>query len=85
MQLQRLFLHRGTGFDDIVAFESDFTDDLARQKRWDSFIKKKKAMVKVEFEDAIEQSNKLLMPIVESIVENKDFNQKWDKARKEWI
>ena len=79
------FSHRGTGFDDIVAFESDFTDDLARQKRWDSFIKKKKAMVKVEFEDAIEQSKKLLMPIVESIVENKDFNQKWDKARKEWI
>lgn len=78
------FLHRGTGFDDIVAFESDFTEDLARQKRWDSFIKKKKAMIKVEFEDAIEQSKKLLMPIVESIVKNKKFNKKWDKTRKEW-
>ena len=79
------FCHRGTGFDDIVAFESDFTEDLVRQGRWNSFIKKKRAMMKVEFAEVIEQSKKLLVPIVEAIEQKKDFNQKWDKDKKEWV
>ena len=28
------FTHRGTGFDDIAAFEDDFTEDVTRQGRW---------------------------------------------------
>ena len=36
------FGHIGTGFDDIVAFESDFTEDVMHQNRWKAFIKKKK-------------------------------------------
>ena len=79
------FTHRKTVFDDIVAFESDFTEDSVRQGRWRAFIKKKKAMMKVEFEEAIAQSKKLLLPIVEVIEEDKEFNQRWDKDKKEWI
>ncbi len=79
------FSHRATGFDDIVAFESDFTEDTVRQGRWNSFIRKKKAMMKIDFAEAIEQARKLLMPIVESIVKNKEFNQKWDNGKKEWV
>lgn len=82
--IMETFLHRGTGFDDIAAFEPDFTEDTSRQGRWNSFIKKKKAMIKIEFTLAIEQIKKLLIPIVKSIETNKDFNHKWDKDRKEW-
>ena len=78
------FTHRGTGFDDIVAFESGFTEDTVRQNRWNSFIKKKKAMVKVGFAEAIEQSQKLLMPIVEAISKDEIFQKQWDKNKKEW-
>ena len=42
-------------------------------------------MVKIEFEEAIEQSKKLLMPIVEAIKQNKDFKKQWHKDEKEWI
>ncbi|MFQ9933480.1 MAG: nucleotidyl transferase AbiEii/AbiGii toxin family protein [Lachnospiraceae bacterium] len=79
------FTHRETGFDDIVAFESDFTEDSIRQGRGNAFIKKKKAMMKVEFAEAIEQSKKLLMPIVEAIEQSQSFNKKWDKDKKEWV
>lgn len=79
------FTHRKTGFDDIAAFESDFTRDSVRQGRWKAFIKKKKAMIKVEFEEAIEQAKILLMPIVEAIEQNKEFNRLWNKDRREWI
>lgn len=78
------FSHRETGFDDIVAFEDDFTKDSVRKGRWRVFIKKKKAMIQVEFEEAIEQSKKLLMPIVEAIRRNEEFNLKWNKDRKDW-
>ena len=83
--IKETFAHRGTGFDDIVAFEAEFTEDTVRQNRWDSFIKKKKAMVKVDFTEVIEQSKKLLMPIVESINKNEDFRLKWNQNKKDWI
>ena len=79
------FMHRETTFDDIVAFEPDFIEDTVRQVRWNSFIKKKKAMMKIEFEEAIEQSKKLLLPIVEAIEQNKKFDYQWDRDKKEWI
>lgn len=79
------FTRRETDFDDIVAFEPDFIEDSIRQGRWNAFIKKKKAMIKVEFAEAIEQSKKLLMPIVEAIEKKEELNQKWDKDRREWI
>ena len=78
------FMHRETTFDDIVAFEPDFIEDTVRQGRWNAFIKKKKAMMKIEFEEAIEQSKKLLLPIVEAIEQNKKFDYQWDRDKKEW-
>ena len=79
------FMHRETTFDDSVAFEPDFIEDTVRQGRWNAFIKKKKAMMKIEFEEAIEQSKKLLLPIVEAIEQNKKFDYQWDRDKKEWI
>lgn len=76
------FMHRETTFDDIVAFEPDFIEDTVRQGRWNAFIKKKKAMMKIEFEEAIEQSKKLLLPIVEAIEQNKKFDYQWDRDKK---
>ena len=83
--IKETFAHRGTSFGDIVAFEQEFTEDTVRQNRWNSFIKKKKAMVKVDFVGAIAQSKKLLMPIVEAINENEEFRFKWSHNKKDWI
>lgn len=78
------FTHRGTGFDDIVAFDEDFTIDATRQGRWKAFIKKKKALVKVEFEEIMELLKKLLLPIVDAIQNDKSFEMVWDKEEKSW-
>lgn len=79
------FTHRGTGFDDIVAFEKDFTDDVTRQGRWRAFIKKKKALVKVEFEETMHLLKELLLPVVESIRSDNSFGQTWSKETKSWM
>jgi predicted nucleotidyltransferase component of viral defense system len=78
------FTHRGTGFDDIAAFDEDFTEDATRQRRWRAFIKKKKALVKVEFEATMELLKKLLSPIVDAIQNDKSFEMAWDKEEKSW-
>ncbi len=83
--IMETFAHRGTRFNDIVAFESNFTEDSIRQSRWNAFIRKKKANVKVEFEETIEQARNLLLPIVEAIEKNVDFSQHWDKNKRKWI
>jgi len=79
------FKNRGTGFDDIAAFDLGFVADKVRQNRWNSFVKKKKAMVKIEFAEAIEQSRRLLQPIVEAIDKGETFQLHWEKDKKEWI
>lgn len=78
------FAHRGTSFDDIVAFEEDFTEDVTRQGRWKSFIKKKKTLIQVEFKDTMELLRSLLLPIVDAIQNGKAFEQIWDKKTKNW-
>lgn len=79
------FTHRETSFDDIVAFEPDYTEDFVRQGRWNAFIKKKKAMIKVEFTETIEQAKTLLLPVVKAIEQNEEFNRQWKKDTKEWV
>lgn len=79
------FTHRGTNFDDIVAFDDDFTKDAVRQGRWRAFIKKKKALVKVEFEETLQLLKELLLPIVNSIHNAEPFEQTWSKEGKSWI
>lgn len=79
------FNHRGTGFDDIVAFEDGFTEDETRQGRWNSFVKKKKALVKVEFEETIQLIKNLLIPIVDAIKNDDLFEHAWSKDKKGWM
>lgn len=79
------FIHRGTGFDDIAAFDDDFTKDETRQGRWRAFIKKKKALVKVEFGETMQLLKELLLPIVESIHNENSFEHTWSKETKSWM
>ena len=79
------FTHRETNFDDIAAFDDNFTKDETRQRRWRAFTKKKKALVKVEFEETMQLLKELLLPIVDSIHNNNSFEQTWSKEAKRWI
>lgn len=56
----------------------------AKSRRWKAFIKKKKALVKVEFEETMELLKKLLLPIVAAIQNDKLFEMAWDKEEKSW-
>lgn len=78
------FNNRNTGYNDIVAFEPDFAKDVIRQSRWRAFIKKKKAMVNVEFEEVMELFRIFLKPIVEAVIMKEDFELKWDCKSKCW-
>lgn len=79
------FKHRGTDFDDIAAFENNFTEDALRKQRWKAFIRKKKALVKVDFEDTMILIKALLMPIIDAIRTNVVFEKNWSKGTKSWM
>ena len=42
--IKETVLHRKTVFEDIVAFEEGFAEDLVRKTRWNAFAKKKRAI-----------------------------------------
>ncbi|HRV33682.1 MAG TPA: nucleotidyl transferase AbiEii/AbiGii toxin family protein [Anaerovoracaceae bacterium] len=83
--LKETFENRHTSMDDIVAFEDGFADDPLRQSRWQSFVKKKKAMLPVTMEETIESIQVFLLPVVESIRAGKDFQKDWDYEKQMWI
>ena len=81
--IKETFGHRNTKFDEIVIFENDFLDEI-RIKRWNSFIKKKKAMMELSLEDTINLINKLLIPIVNALTNDEEFNKYWDSSTLTW-
>lgn len=82
--IQETFSHRGTTFDDIVAFEEEFVEDIVRQNRWKSFVKKKRAIEKVSFKDTIAVVKEVLMPVVESIQSDLRFDKRWLCEKRKW-
>lgn len=65
--IMETFEHRATTFEDIVAFDNDFAEDPIRQSRWKAFIKKKKAMIKVELQETLDVVMDFLIPVIYSI------------------
>ena len=82
--IKETFNHRGTSFDDIVAFEDGFADDETRLMRWNSFVKKKKALIKLGFEETVQLLKILLFPIVDAIKKNELFERTWSHEKKMW-
>ena len=81
--IKETFSHRNTGYNTIVVFDNNFINDVMI-KRWNSFIKKKKAMVSISLEDTIDLINDLLKPIVETIINNQNFSKLWNHTILKW-
>nr|WP_321294753.1 nucleotidyl transferase AbiEii/AbiGii toxin family protein [uncultured Sphaerochaeta sp.] len=47
------FRQRRTLFQDIVAFTSEYADDRVHSSRWNAFIKRKKALISIEFPETM--------------------------------
>ena len=82
--IKETFNHRGTSLEEIVAFEDGFADDEIRRIRWNSFVKKKKALVKIGFVETVQLLKILLFPIVEAIKKNELFERTWSHEKKMW-
>lgn len=82
--VKETFEHRETGFDDIFAFTDDFIISEIHQSRWKAFLKKKKTLVNAELVDVVNLLRTLLLPIVDSITDDKEFIAKWDHESQRW-
>ena len=72
------------GFNDIFAFKSAFINSPIHNSRWDVFLNKKKATVKVELERVIVIIRDLLLPISGSIISGKEFTSIWNNKDRAW-
>ena len=82
--VKETFEYRGTGFDNIFAFNDEFLASEIHRSRWEAFLKKKKALVKAGLGDVVERLETLLLPIVESITGNIEYSAKWDHESLRW-
>ena len=82
--ISETFEHRETGFTEIVAFEEEFAEKEIHKNRWKAFLKKKGALIDVDFADTVEFLKEFLEPVVEAIIKEKDFDFAWDCANLVW-
>jgi len=82
--LEETFEQRHTQFDEMVAFESNFTKDNIRTARWNGFLKTKSVMNPITFEDAVKIMKSFLNPVVESIRSDSVFDGKWSHESMAW-
>jgi predicted nucleotidyltransferase component of viral defense system len=82
--VKETFEHRGTGFDDIFAFTDDFKKSKIHRERWKAFLKKKKALINVELEEVVFLLRTVLLPILESIADGREYDAKWDHKSRSW-
>ena len=83
--LNETFEHRKTSMREIVAFEDGFAEEPLRRSRWNAFVKKKRAMLPVTLEEAIERIQAFLSPVIDAIINEVQFNAKWDHTELKWI
>lgn len=83
--VKETFEYRKTGFEEIFAFEEAFLASGIHQKRWQAFLKKKKAMVNVELDEAVAVIKKLLLPILDSIDRGTHYTANWSFESQEWV
>lgn len=78
------FNHRNTSFNNIVAFSDDFINDPSLDKKWKSFKKKKQVNQDIDFKTVITHNMKLLLPVVDAILNEQTFKRKWNATLKDW-
>lgn len=82
--LVETFNHRNTSFNNIVAFSDDFINDPSLDKKWKSFKKKKQVNQDIDFKTVITHNMKLLLPVVDAILNVQTFKRKWNATLKDW-
>jgi len=76
------FHNRGTEMTMATSvFGSSFVNDKVHKSRWNAFLKKKRALIQISFEDAITVVKKFAEPLLEA--NHKGWNN-WDPEAKVW-
>ena len=82
--LTETFTHRGTAFNDIVAFETDFSSDKIRQTRWNNFAKKKNIAIQLSLTSATNAIKHFLEPVIQAINSKSIFSLRWSPSTQSW-
>lgn len=82
--VKETFKYRGTAFDGIFVFTNDFIESEIHQNRWKAFLKKKKAIVNIELKDAVSLLRVLMLPVVDSIIDGRAYDEKWNHESLKW-
>lgn len=76
--IRETFENRHSSLSEIVAFKAGFTNDPIRQARWKSFVKKKRALLPVTFEDTIILIRKFMEPAADAVRSGRKFDKNWN-------
>ncbi|MCT7756539.1 MAG: nucleotidyl transferase AbiEii/AbiGii toxin family protein [Lactobacillus iners] len=79
------FSNRNTSFGEIVAFNEDFVKDSECCVRWKGFIKRKRVEDTRSFSDVVSEIQAFLLPVINSIRKDEEFNMTWKHKDMKWM
>lgn len=82
--VRKTFDHRETKFEDIRFLEGGVLQSELHQHRWNAFLKKKGAMVNVDFGEVMERIKSVFEPVIESVDKKTEYDCVWDVEEKRW-
>lgn len=84
--LMDTFKNRGTAISESEnIFRYEFKANKDREKQWQAFLRKSQLRRTDTFEDLLNQIEIFILPVIESILNNKDMGTKWDCNKQEWV
>lgn len=82
--VRETFENRDTSLKEIVAFEEGFADSPLRQSRWNAFVKKKKALLAITLQEAIDAIRKFMQPVAGAVMKDLNLDTTWSFETQQW-
>lgn len=82
--IEETFSYRETRLDSIAAFDKEFSESEIHKRRWHAFLKKKQALIPMEFREATNLLYMFLEPVVYAIRTKNHFSKTWDRHLMDW-
>jgi len=83
--VRETFGNRHSSLNEIAAFEDGFSDDSLRRRRWNAFVKKKRAMLPITLQETIIMIQKFMLPVVDAVKKDSKLEANWSHEKQDWL
>ncbi len=84
--IDQTFQRRGTAYErNPLIFQEGFINSIEKQREWNNYLGRIRSAPTTSFKKAVQQIIKFLVPVFESICNEKEFFFYWEPTVNKWV